>query len=143
MVCCSKEVSCAYQEVSWGKNSSRRSIVEDWLDTLVEIKPLFWLLRIITSHSCSKMWRSLYKVVEYARWWKEWSTIQGCISHYLHQRSHRKMSTWISFLVYLEHSKGMILCLWWLIDFQRWHISFPVRRLVMLFTLSNYFSKNL
>ena len=43
------------------------------------------------------------------------------------------MLAWISFLVYQEHNGDIILYLWWLIDFQRWKISFPTRRLVMLF----------
>ena len=139
MRCCSKEVCCVFPKVLWGRISSRRNIVVDWLDILVKIKPLLWLLKIITSHSCIKMWRSLNKVAEYVRWKNEWSRIHGCISHYLYQKSYGKMWAWILFLVYWEHNKDMILYLWWLIDFQKWHISFPTRRLVMLFILQIYF----
>ena len=134
MVCCSKVVNCAFPKVLWGRISSRRNIVADWLDILVEIKSFLWLLNIITSHSCRKIWRSLYKVVEYVRWQKEWSRIQGCNSHSLYQKSRGKMLAWISFLVYQEQSEDMILYFWWFIDFQRWYILFPTRRLVMLFT---------
>ena len=133
MVCCLMEINCAFLEVLWGIISSRRNTVEDWLDIFVEIKTLLWLLKIITSLSCNKMWRNLYKVVEYVRWRKEWSKIKGCISHYLYKKSHGNMLAWISFLVYWEDIEGTILFLWWLIDFQRLHISFPTRRLVMLF----------
>lgn len=42
--------------------------VEDWLDTLGEIRPLLWSLRTIIGHSYSKVSISLCRVVEYVKW---------------------------------------------------------------------------
>lgn len=78
--------------------SSRRSIVDDFLDILVEIRSLLWLLRIITGHSSREMPRILNKVVDCIRWWRELRRIHTCIIYYLYQRSHGRISTWTLFL---------------------------------------------
>ena len=105
----------------------------DWMDILVEIKLLLWLLKIITSHSCSKMKEVCTKLQSMSDGERTEAKHMVVSAIIFYQKSHGKILAWTSFLVYREHSMDIILYLWWLIGFQRWKTLFLARRLVALF----------
>ena len=71
-------------------------------------------------------------VVGFVNMLKEEVRIQDCIHHFQYQKHHGRISAWVLYLDWQEHRDVMILSLWLLIDFLRWHILFHVKILIAI-----------